>query len=303
MGSDREETDDGADDELRALRRHVADLEGALSESQRAQDALRLGEERFRMLATHLPVGVYQTDANGDCVYANERWLEFAGLTLEQALGPGWSEALHPEDRNRVHREWYEAAIAGREFQTECRFMTPQGKVTWLSSRAVALRDEAGAVTGHFGTVTDMTERRRAEEAYREGLVQQETIRAQEAALAELSTPLVPINDRVVAMPLIGAIDARRAARVLEALLVGVAARGAQVTILDITGVPTVDAQVADALVRAARAVRLLGAQMVLSGIRPDVAQTLVELGVDLGGIVTVGSLQAAIAHAMRVAR
>jgi anti-anti-sigma regulatory factor len=175
--------------------------------------------------------------------------------------------------------------------------------VTWLSGSAVALHDEAGAITGYFGTLTDMTERKRVEEVYREGLVQQEIIRAQEATLAELSTPLVPINDRVMAMPLIGAVDARRAGRVLEALLEGVAARRARVTILDITGVPRVDAQVAEALVRAARAVQLLGAHMVLSGIRPDVAQTLVELGADLGGIVTVSTLQAAIAHAMRVAR
>jgi rsbT co-antagonist protein RsbR len=99
-------------------------------------------------------------------------------------------------------------------------------------------------------------------------------------------------------MPLIGSVDSRRAQQVIETLLQGIAASGAQVAILDITGVPVVDTQVADALIRAAQAVKLLGAQVVLTGIRPEVAQTLVGLGTDLRGIVTRSSLQSGIAYA-----
>jgi rsbT co-antagonist protein RsbR len=146
--------------------------------------------------------------------------------------------------------------------------------------------------------VENITERKRAEEMLRQSISQEETIRAQEAALAELSTPLIPISDQVMVMPLIGAVDSRRAQQVLEALLEGVASSRALIAILDITGVPVVDTQVADALLRAAQAVKLLGAQVVLTGIRPEVAQTLVGLGADLSGIVTCGSLQTGIAYA-----
>jgi anti-anti-sigma regulatory factor len=101
-------------------------------------------------------------------------------------------------------------------------------------------------------------------------------------------------------MPLIGTIDSGRAQMVLETLLEGVARYQASLAILDITGVVTVDTQVAQALVGAARAVRLLGAQVMLTGIQPQIAQTLVHLGVDLSGIQTQGSLQAGIAAALR---
>jgi rsbT co-antagonist protein RsbR len=151
----------------------------------------------------------------------------------------------------------------------------------------------------HIASVlVNVTERKRAEEALRQSIALEETIQAQNAVLAELSTPLIPISDQVVAMPLIGSVDSRRAQQVIETLLQGIAASGARVAILDITGVPVVDTQVADALIRAAQAVKLLGAQVVLTGIRPEVAQTLVGLGTDLRGIVTRSSLQSGIAYA-----
>jgi anti-anti-sigma factor len=128
---------------------------------------------------------------------------------------------------------------------------------------------------------------------------QEEIIRTQAAALAELSTPLIPITDNVMVMPLIGTVDSRRAQQVIDSLLEGVAASRAQTAILDITGVPVVDTQVANALLQAAQAVKLLGAQVVLTGIRPEVAQTLVGLGVDLTGIVTRSTLQNGIVFAL----
>jgi rsbT co-antagonist protein RsbR len=129
--------------------------------------------------------------------------------------------------------------------------------------------------------------------------LQQQIIDAQRNALRELSTPLIPVSDNVVIMPLIGTIDSGRAQQVMEALLEGVAHYQSELAILDITGVPVVDTQVAQALVSAARAVRLLGARVMLTGIQPQIAQTLVQLGVDLSGISTHGSLQAGIRTAL----
>ena len=150
----------------------------------------------------------------------------------------------------------------------------------------------------YIGVAHDLTERKRAAEEH--ARLQERIIQAQAATLAELSTPLIPINDQVVVMPLIGAIDSDRARQVLETLLHGIERSQARVAILDITGVPLVDTQVAKSLIVAAQAVRLLGARIVLTGIRPEVAQTLVGLGVDLGDIMTHSTLQSGIAYATK---
>jgi rsbT co-antagonist protein RsbR len=146
--------------------------------------------------------------------------------------------------------------------------------------------------------VEDITDRKRVQLAQQELVIKEETIRAQQLSLAELSTPIIPITDHVMVMPLIGAVDSHRAQQVLSTLLEGIVATRATVAILDITGVPVVDTQVANALIHAAQSVRLLGAQVILTGIRPEVAQTLVGLGVSLGDIRTLSTLQMGIAYA-----
>ncbi|AUX31430.1 MULTISPECIES: protein kinase domain-containing protein [Sorangium] len=144
----------------------------------------------------------------------------------------------------------------------------------------------------------ELAERARAEQE-RAGL-QEDLIRVQRERLAELSTPLIPITDRVMVMPLIGTMDAQRADEALAAALRGVSETGAQVVILDITGVRGVDSSVAATLLRTAAALRLLGAEAVITGIGPRVSQTLVGLDIDLGGTVVQGTLQRGIAYAIR---
>ncbi|MCK6589317.1 MAG: PAS domain-containing protein, partial [Polyangiaceae bacterium] len=149
----------------------------------------------------------------------------------------------------------------------------------------------------------DITARKQAEDALRESIRQEEAIRAQAAALAELSTPIIPITNEIVVVPLIGLFDDRRLDQAMSALLSGITTRGARTAIIDITGVSTVDSRVAEGLLRAARAGQLLGAEIVLTGIQPGAAQTLVALGIDLGRIVTRGTLQDGIAFALRQSR
>lgn len=125
----------------------------------------------------------------------------------------------------------------------------------------------------------------------------------QSEALRELSTPLLPLADGVIAMPLIGTLDAARAQQVMEKLLEGVSRLRAHTAILDITGVRSVDADAADALLRVASATRLLGARVILTGIAPDVARTLVDLQADLAGITTRDTLRGGIADALHPGR
>jgi anti-anti-sigma factor len=147
--------------------------------------------------------------------------------------------------------------------------------------------------------MTDITERKRSEEEARQLQSQQQFIETQQAMLRELSTPLIPIANNILIMPLIGTIDSQRAQMVMETLLQGVADQNADAVILDITGVKVVDTQVADALLRAASAVKLLGANIILTGVQPQIAQTLIHLGVDLSGITPHSTLQAGIMAAL----
>jgi anti-anti-sigma regulatory factor len=143
--------------------------------------------------------------------------------------------------------------------------------------------------------------RKRAEEE--RNRLQREVIEAQQSLLAELSTPLIPLREGVVLMPLIGAMNAERASQMLEALLKGVVTGGAHVAILDVTGVQQVDTHVANMLMRAAQSVRLLGAEVVITGIRAGVAQVMVRLGVDIKDVETRRSLQEGIEYAERIIR
>lgn len=128
-------------------------------------------------------------------------------------------------------------------------------------------------------------------------------IAQQSSALQELSTPILAINDSTVIMPLIGTIDSQRAQLIMDTLLNDIAQSKAKIVIMDITGVSVVDTQVANVFIRTAQAVRLLGADVVITGIRPEIAQTLVGLGVELGDIITRSTLQRGIAYALNRTR
>ena len=121
-----------------------------------------------------------------------------------------------------------------------------------------------------------------------------------QAALAERSTPMIPITDDIMVMPLIGALDEERRPRILEAALQGTRSTAARVMILDITGVPSLDVEGAALLARTAQALRLLGVVPVLTGVRPEVALSLMALGDPWIGVMTCGTLQAGIEHALR---
>jgi rsbT co-antagonist protein RsbR len=127
------------------------------------------------------------------------------------------------------------------------------------------------------------------------------TIHLQKMALQELSAPLIPIFDNITVMPLVGTIDTERAKRIMENLLHGVVKYRSEVVLIDITGVPVVDTMVAHHIIQASDAVRLVGAKCLLVGIRPEIAQTIVNLGIDLDKITTKNSLQKGIEAALEI--
>ncbi|MBE9214153.1 PAS domain S-box protein [Plectonema cf. radiosum LEGE 06105] len=124
-------------------------------------------EDCFRLLINHVPVGIFQTDNQGKCLFVNPRWLEITGISSEEAMGEGWAKTLHPEDKEEVFCQWYDAAAQGREFAMEYRFCTPSGKVTWVFGNAVAIYNQMGEIRGYLGTLTDITQRKQVEEQLR----------------------------------------------------------------------------------------------------------------------------------------
>jgi rsbT co-antagonist protein RsbR len=128
----------------------------------------------------------------------------------------------------------------------------------------------------------------------------EEIISRQQEEMLELSTPVVKLWEGVLALPMIGTLDSARTQIVMESLLRRIVETGAEVAIIDITGVPTVDTLVAQHLIKTVTAARLMGADCIISGIRPQIAQTIVHLGVDLGDVVTKASLADAFAVALQ---
>jgi rsbT co-antagonist protein RsbR len=126
-------------------------------------------------------------------------------------------------------------------------------------------------------------------------------IREQQEAIRELSTPVLPVRERLLILPIIGMVDPLRARQLTEQLLRGIRTNRARVVVMDITGVPAMDATVANHLVQTVEASRLLGAVVIVTGLSPELAQTLVNIGVDLSKMNTVGDLQGGIEEAERL--
>ena len=128
----------------------------------------------------------------------------------------------------------------------------------------------------------------------------EEVINRQQEELLELSTPVVKLWDGVLAVPMIGTLDSARTQLVMESLLQRIVELGAEIAIIDITGVPTVDTLVAQHLLKTVTAIRLMGADCIISGVRPQIAQTIVHLGVDLQGVTTKANLADALSLALK---
>jgi PAS domain S-box-containing protein len=160
---------------------------------------LRDSESRFRSLSASAPVGIFETDVEGRCVYINERWEFISGLTAAQSIGEKWLRIIDEEDRERVRSTWAAAIALGHEFSCEYRIHRPEGGVRWLHERAAPVWDENGLIHGFVGTVADITQRKNAEA---------ELIQAREAAVmgARLKSEFLANMSHEIRTPLNGII-------------------------------------------------------------------------------------------------
>ncbi|MFQ5675526.1 MAG: PAS domain S-box protein, partial [bacterium] len=163
-----------SDHEITTLKEVADYLSIAIKDSEiqmkrtEAEQALRHSEKRYQTLAEVSPVGISHSDAYGNCFYVNQQWCRITGMKFEDALGAGWMQSLHPADKDSVVREWRESMKAKTPFKMEYRLVNPEGLPVWVLAQAVAEQDKSGKVVGYVGSITDITDRKRIEEALRE---------------------------------------------------------------------------------------------------------------------------------------
>ncbi len=155
-----------------------------LLKREQIQSVLEASEERFRTLSATAPVGIFQTNADGICLYTNTRWQEMSGLSFEDSLGQGWLAAVHPDDREMVLTAWTAYLTDGQEHLLEFRLLTQQEEVRWISARVATMQSSTGEVLGYVGVNEDITERKLAEQKIRE-----------QAALLDITSDAIFVRD------------------------------------------------------------------------------------------------------------
>ncbi len=270
----------------------IAVIEQDISERMSRENDLNA----FKLMADYAPdlIGMLDVQTH-ELTYVNRAYTHQLGYA-ESLMGVPLLRLLDQAD-GLVEAMFQQCSVSGG-WQGTVHFRRADGTMLPTLMSSFVLYNAQHQPMSIVTIAHDLTEQQRHEAEQRE--MQERVIRAQHATLRELSTPLIPISDKAVIMPLIGAIDSIRASQIMDTLLDGIAAQRATLAIIDITGVRTVDTHVADVILQAARAVRLLGAEVVITGIQPDIASTLVTLQVDLRQITTRRTLQDGIVYALR---
>ena len=281
---------------IQGLMRNISAQKQAQEEQSRLADALekavteRSADSRIYalsavMLGTARFDGFFQT--------LNPAWTKTLGYTIDELMVKPFIEFVHPDDVEATNTEAAKLAKGAQTIYFENRYRCKDGSYKWLAWNTVPHVEE-----GLLYFVTrDITEEKQAE-AERERL-HQELVETQQQSIQELSTPVIPVMDRILVMPLVGSIDSMRARYIMRELLAGVREHRAEVVILDITGVAIMDSGVANHLNKTIRAARLKGARVIVTGISDAVAETIVDLGIDWSTLHTLADLRTGLVTAL----
>jgi rsbT co-antagonist protein RsbR len=237
---------------------------------------------------------VIRLDRNGLVQFWNPGAVKLAGYAADEVIGHHVSMFYMEEDARAglAEREMAKAARDG-SVEVEGWRIRKDGTRFWANVVLSLIRGERGDLTGFVQVARDLTERRE----------QEQLVARQRDEILELSTPVIQVWDKILILPLIGTLDSMRAARLTESLLERIALDQAEVVILDVSGVPAIDSGVARHLLKTVEAARLMGTASILSGVRPETAQSMVHLGVELGGLRSRTSLRDALQLALRLVR
>ncbi|HKT01907.1 MAG TPA: PAS domain S-box protein [Rugosimonospora sp.] len=257
---------------------------------RRERDIVLRGMEQ--MVDSITDFEVIRLDRDGMVRSWNPGAERLTGYPATEVIGRHVSMFYPDEDARggMVEREMAAAVRAGR-METEGWRLRKDGTRYWVNVVLSPIRDDAGELIGYVTVARDLSERRE----------QEQLVQRQRDEILELSTPVIQVWDKVLVLPLIGTLDSMRASRLTESLLDRISSDHAEVVILDVSGVPAIDSGVARHLLKTVEAARLMGTTSVLSGVRPEIAQSIVHLGIDLLGLRSRTTLKDALQLALRM--
>ena len=248
----------------------------------------------FQLLVDNIrDYAIILLDPKGTVLTWNQGAERLKGWKTGEIIGQNFSRFYPPEDLAKGKTEMeLKSALAEGRFEDEGWRVRKDGSRFWANVIITPLLDKQGELRGYGKLTRDLTERRKAEDK----------VRKQAQEIMEMATvPVVQVWEGIVLVPLIGMLDSQRTQQLMERLLHRVTETSSPIALLDITGVPAIDTQTAQHLIETISAVRLLGAEVILTGVRPVIAQTLVHLGIDLSNVITRASLSAGLRMALEI--
>lgn len=273
-----------------------------ITDQKRVEAELAREQRLLKTLMENFPDAIYFKDKESRFIQISQAQAERFGLdSPDQAVGKTDFDFFTEEHAQPAYEDEQEIMRTGQPIVGKVEKETwPDGQETWASTTKAPLRNEAGEIIGTLGITRDITERKEMEnelKEYSERL--EEKVRERTKTILELSTPVIAVWEGVLTVPILGTIDSERAQQITEKLLEEVKKQEARVAIIDVSGIVTVDSAVANHLIRTAKAIRLIGAIPLLTGINPDIAQTISRLGIELDGLKTLATLKDGIQYAI----
>jgi len=170
---------------------------------EQANMELQKSEQRYQTLARISPVGIFRTDPNGATTYVNPKWCAISGLSADQALGDGWLEAVHPEDREKLSQGWQESTHHHQASYSDYRFVRPDGSLAWVMGQAMPELNNDNQIIGYVGTITDITERKQAEDAIHRHMNQLKALNKTALQLQKLEPAQILANEIIKSLEMI----------------------------------------------------------------------------------------------------
>lgn len=249
-------------------------------------------------------MGVIEFQPDGTIISANAAFLKLMGYTEGEVAGQHHRVLVTPQERvSADYASFWQELASGKVKSGQFHRLAKNGKSIWLEANYSPVFDLEGhveRVVKFAIDITDKVESARATEIALKQVREAELIREElNLALEEMSTPVMPIWDGILLLPLIGVVDSARTDKVVNKTLERINETRSKVFLLDISGVPAMDTAVANQLLKISKATRLMGCETVISGLSPAIARTMVELGVEVGEVRTTATLQQAFAIAL----